>query len=125
MTQQPPDPFKPTPVDPPPTEPRPALPLDYGHLAPSPAGSWAAFFARMVAGFVGYIFLSLLWFRLASGWRNPGVTLIGWFVLTFLLIALASHVSLRYGRRGYGWGIALVFVCLGGVALLIIGLCWR
>jgi hypothetical protein len=104
----------------------PVLPLDYGLRAPSKAGSWAAFFARIVAGFIGYIVLSLAWARGAVALRlDGGVVFLGWLILTVGLLWLAMYVRTRYGRPGYGYGILLVFVAIGGIILLIIGLCWQ
>ena len=124
MTNPPPEqPQRPTTPPPPP---RPVLPLDYGHHAPSQAGSWAAFFARIVAGFIGFIVLSLAWVRFGTSMRLSGNTVfLGWLAMTGALLALAVFVRNRYGRAGYGYGILLVFVAIGGIILLIIGICSR
>ena len=107
----------------PPPAPRPVLPLEYGHEQPS--GSRTAFAARIAAGFIGYIFLSVGWVRLAVGARlGPVVVVGGWLAMTAGLLALALYLR-RRGRSGYGYGILLVLLMAIGLTLLIIGLCWR
>jgi hypothetical protein len=126
VTQPPPEPSAFPPDRETPSRPVPVLPLEYGLEATSRAGSWAAFFARMVAGFIGFILVSVGWIRFGVAMRiHPGMILAGWVVMTATLLWLAVFVRKRYGRAGYGYGILLVFVAIGGVVLLIIGMCWR
>jgi hypothetical protein len=126
MTQPPTDPGQFSGDPDPQRQPIPVMPLEYGLRDSSRSGSWAAFFARIVAGFLGFILLSLGWVRTGAALRlNPGVILIGWLVMTAALLGLAVFVRNRYGRAGYGYGILLVFAALFGIILLIIGLCWR
>ena len=121
MTQLPPDPHH-SPATPPP--PRPVLPLEYGSYERPRPRSRLAFAGRIVAGFVGYIVLSVGWVRLATGHLLPATILFGWVVMTAALLGLALYLRTRHGRAGYGYGILLVFLIPLGLALLLMGLCY-
>jgi hypothetical protein len=125
VTQRPPpDPFDRDRASNQPPEPIPALPLEYGSYNRPP--SRLAFFGRIVAGFFGYIVLSVVWFRFAAASRlGPVVLLAGWAAMTAALLGFAYYLRRRHGRAGYGYGILLVFLVVAGVILLIIGICWN
>ena len=122
MTQRPPpDPFdregatnQPPPI--------PALPLEYGSYNRPP--SRLAFFGRIVAGFFGYIVLTVAWFRFSVALRlGPFVHIAGWAGMTAALLGGAWYLRTKYRRAGYGYGILVVFLMVAGVILLIISLC--
>ena len=122
MTQIPPDPLDSPATAPDP--PRPVLPLEYGSYDRPP--SRLAFAGRIVAGFVGYIVLNIVWIRVAAGSRlNPPTIVFGWVLMTAALLGLAFYLRKRYGRAGYGFGILLVLLMAVGLVLLIIGICSR
>ena len=125
MTQMPPD--RPD-ADPPfvsAPEPRPVVPLEYGSYQSRPPRSRLAFAGRIVAGFVGYIVLSVGWARFATGSHlKPGVAFAGWVAMTAGLLGLAFYLRTRHGRAGYGYGILLVFLIPLGLFLLLLGLCY-
>src|SRR5687768_15376584 len=125
MTDTPPDLPRPDPAAVPPPEPRPVLPLEYkAYEIPQPR-SRLAFAGRIVAGFVGYIVLSVGWVRFAVAQRlSPGTSVFGWVLMTAGLLGLALYLRTRHGRAGYGYGILLVFLIPLGLVLLLMGVCW-
>ena len=125
MTDPPPVPPHPDPSVVPPPAPRPVLPLEYGSYERPRPRSRLAFAGRIVAGFVGYIVLSVGWARFADGSHlKPGVALAGWVAMTAALLGLAYYLRTRHGRAGYGYGIMLVFLIPLGLVLLLLGLCY-
>ena len=129
MTQIPPDPHDAQssgPPSPPPPPPRPVLPIEYA--SEPPPRSSGAFVGRIFLGFVGYLVLSVGWWRFALRTRLRGDTsFILWGLMTAALLGLALHLRVRYRRAGYGYGILLAllatFLLAVGLVLLIIGLC--
>jgi hypothetical protein len=93
-----------------------ATPLPPGHHGVPVAGRWAL-------GCFGYIVLCAIWFFAAAFLNNelrfPWWTgFAGWVAMTIGLLALTLFLRLRFGYKGYGYGILSV---LGAVALLILG----
>ena len=81
-----------------------------------------------MAGFLGYIGLSVAWVWSAYRFWNPpnppDTAVAGsWLVMTVVLLGLALYLR-RHGRPGYGYGILLVLLLVVGVILLILGICW-
>jgi hypothetical protein len=81
-----------------------------------------------MAGFAGYILLSVGWwtFALRSRIRSDTAAIL-WVLMTAALLGLALHLRVRHSRAGYGYGILLAllsaFLLAVGLVLLIIGLC--
>ena len=107
------------------SQPRPVLPLEYGSHERQRPRSRLAFAGRVVAGFVGYIAVTVGWWRFAAGWHmTPAMAVAGWLAITVELLGLAFYLRNRHGRPGYGCGILLVFLIPLGVYLLLLGVCY-
>lgn len=82
---------------------------------------------RWALGCLGYIVLSICWFTLVpfASRALTGETirvehaLTGWAVTTVALLGLALWLRLKFGYKGYGYGILSV---LGAGALILLGL---
>lgn len=98
--------------------------------APSRRDSKSRFAGRMAIGCLGYVLLTALWFTaFARGARMQGVGFGGWFLITIGLLGLTLWLRLRYGIKGYGYGIlaaiaSAVMLC-AGLFLLLTALCAR
>lgn len=91
---------------------------------------------RWAIGCLGFIILSILWWtvgvsyflpRFEKQWTINGlpswVGFAGWCVMTGGLLALALWMRLRFGYKGYGYGILSVLLILIGFSLLILAIC--
>lgn len=112
------------------TPPSPAPLIPEYAPAPSRQDSKTLFAGRMAIGCLGYVLLTALWFiAFARGARMPGLGFGGWFLITVGLLGLTLWLRLRYGIKGYGYGIlaaimSSVLLCVG-LVLLMIALCAR
>ena len=109
----------------PPPVPRPVLPLGYSPPSKPPGRSMRA---RRAIGFGIYLALLVAWVRagVVLGAR-PATIAGGWAVMTVILLGVALYLRVRHGKAGYGYGIlsalASIVLVVGGLVLLIIGLC--
>jgi hypothetical protein len=83
---------------------------------------------RVLAGFFGYLLLTLIWFLTAAKREVPLAKTFGrWGMVTAGLLGVALYLNRRQGRAGYGYGILLALVLatllIGGILLLARGLC--
>jgi hypothetical protein len=83
---------------------------------------------RVLAGFFGYLLLTLVWFATGAKREVPLVKAAGrWGMATAGLLGVALYLNRRHGRAGYGYGILLALVLatllVGGIVLLVRGLC--
>jgi hypothetical protein len=101
--------------------PLPAQPIPYATPLP-PGKTGVPVGGRWAIGCSGYIVLSVLWFFVAAFLNGMGLPpwsgLVGWVVMTVGLLGIALFLRIRYGYKGYGYGILSV---LGAAALLILG----
>ena len=86
---------------------------------------------RIAIGCLGYILLSVAWFAsvpyFERYWTIKGlnqgvgvdVGVDGWAAMTVGLLGIALWLRLKFGYRGYGYGILSAF---GAAALLLLGL---
>jgi len=102
-----------------------ATPLDYGRppakrgVLPVPA--------RVAIGCFGYVVLPFLWFAgatavqsRAAGTNTPfWIGIGGWVAITIGLLGLTLYLRVRFGYKGYGYGI---LTAIGSVVLLVGGL---
>ena len=91
--------------------------------------------ARWALGCFGYTALSFAWlFGTAMAGSSvygrslpPGVVLGGWVAMTVGLLGLTLWLRIRFGYKGYGYGILTAIgsalLLLGGLILLIIATC--
>ena len=83
---------------------------------------------RLAIGCFGYVLLSILWFvgfsyigtqYVRAHGLSPATGLYGWGLMTLGLLGITLWLRMKFGYKGYGYGILSV---LGAVALLILGL---
>jgi len=111
-----------------------ATPLDYGRPPAKPGVLPVP--ARWAIGCFGYIILSFIWFAGAaavqsrsSGWQNQPfwIGIGGWVAMTLGLLGLTLWLRIRFGYKGYGYGILTAIgsgvLLVGGLILLIAATC--
>jgi len=107
--------------------PIPAEPIDYAAPAQRANPGYIPVKGRMAIGCLGYILLSVLWFvglpYFERQWTINGLPpwagVAGWGAMTVALLGIALWLRVKFGYKGYGYGILSAF---GAAALLLFGL---
>jgi hypothetical protein len=83
---------------------------------------------RLAIGCFGYVLLSIFWFvgfsylgtqYVTAHGLSPYSALHGWVLMTIGLLGISLWLRLKFGYKGYGYGI---LSALGAAALLLLGL---
>lgn len=108
-------------------QPIPAEPIDYARPTARANPGYIPVKGRMAIGCLGYILLSVLWFvgfpyferQWSINGLSPWAGVEGWGAMTVGLLGIALWLRVKFGYKGYGYGILSAF---GVAALLLLGL---
>ena len=117
--------------------PIPAEPIDYAGPIERANPGYIPVKGRMAIGCLGYILLTVLWFvgfpYFASQWTinrlSPWAGVEGWAAMTIGLLGISLWLRVKFGYKGYGYGILSAFglaaLLLLGLYLLLLAICAR